>query len=77
MKGQGSQQEEIYGAITLIILGLILLFEGPGRLTMWLIPGAEEAPSFHTAGRTLMIGGGASFVVGAAMAWHVWWTRPK
>ena len=70
------QTEEKSGAIVLIGAGLFMLLKGPGLLAVWLIPGAEEAPSFDSAGRTLMIGGGVMLIAGAAMAWHAW-ARPK
>ena len=70
------QTEEKSGAIVLIGAGLFMLLKGPGLLAVWLIPGAEEAPSFHTAGREPMIAGGVMLVCGAAMAWHAW-ARPK
>ena len=59
-------------AVALIVGGLFMLFKGPGLLAMWLIPGAEEAPSFDRAGRTLMIAGGVMLIAGAAMAWRAW-----
>ena len=63
-------------AVALIGGGLFMLFKGPGRLAMWQIPGAEEAPSFDTAGRQLMIAGGVMVIAGAAIAWRAW-ARPK
>jgi len=63
-------------AVALIGAGLFSLFKGPGRLAMWQIPGAEEAPSFDTAGTTLMIAGGVMLIAGAAIAWRAW-ARPK
>jgi hypothetical protein len=66
------QQEQKSGAIVLIIVGLFMLFKGPGRLVMWQIPGAEHAPSFDSAGGTLMMAGAVIVVVGATMAWHAW-----
>ena len=69
-------QEKKVNAIVAIVGGLFMLFKGPGLLAMWLIPGAEEAPSFDSASRTLMIGGGVMLIAGAAMAWHAW-ARPK
>jgi len=70
------QQEKKSWAIVLIVAGLFMLFKGPGRLAMWQIPGAEEAPSFDTAGRTLMIAGGVMIIAGAAIAWRAW-AHPK
>jgi hypothetical protein len=69
-------QDKKINAIVAIVGGLFMLFKVPGLLAMWLIPGAEEAPSFDTAGRTMMIGGGVMLIAGAAMAWHAW-ARPK
>jgi hypothetical protein len=66
------QQEQKSGAVVLISVGLFMLFKGPGRLVMWQIPGAERAPSFDSAGRTLMMAGAVVLVVGATMAWHAW-----
>ena len=71
-----SQQEQKSWAIALIGAGLFMLFKGPGRLVMWQIPGAEEAPSFDTVGRKLMIAGGVMVIAGAAMAWRAW-ARPN
>ena len=70
------QQEQKSWAIVLIVSGLYLLLKGPGLMAMWLIPGAEEAPSFHRVGRQLMIAGGVMLIAGAAMAWLAW-ARPK
>jgi len=63
--------EKKSAAIVLIIAGLFML-KGPALLTMWLIPGAEDAPSFAKGSMELMIAGGVMLVVGAAMAWHAW-----
>ena len=69
-------QKKKVNAIVLIGAGLFGLFKGPGRLAMWQIPGAENAPSFDIAGRQLMIAGGVMLIVGAAMAWRAW-ARPN
>jgi hypothetical protein len=71
-----ASQEKKVNAIVLIGGGLFMLFKGPGRLAMWQIPGAENAPSFETVGRQLMIAGGVMLIVGAAMAWRAW-ARPN
>jgi len=69
------QQEKKSGAIALIGAGLFGLLRGPGLLAMWLIPGAEDAPSFGKSNMQLMVAGGVMLIVGAAMAWHAW-ARP-
>ena len=69
-------QKKKSNAIVLIVGGLFMLLNGPMLLAMWLIPGAEEAPSFDRAGRTLMIAGGVMLIAGAAMAWRAW-ARPN
>ena len=71
-----SQQEQKSNAVVLIVVGLFMLLKGPMLLAVWAVPGAEEAPSFDSAGRTLMIAGGVMIIAGAAIAWRAW-VRPK
>ena len=58
-------------AIVLIGAGLVML-RVPALLTMWLIPGAEDAPSFAKRSTELVIVGGVMIIAGAALAWHAW-----
>ena len=69
-------QDKKVNAIAAIVSGLFMLFNGPMLMVVWAVPGAEEAPSFDYASRTIMIGGGIMLIAGAAMAWRAW-ARPN
>lgn len=71
------QQEQKVWAIVLIVIGLFGLLRGPGLVTLWLIPGAENAPSFGKLNMQVMIAGGVALIAGAALAWHAWRARPS
>jgi|SoiMethySBSTD1v2_1073268.scaffolds.fasta_scaffold1033160_2 hypothetical protein len=70
------EQEKKAWAIVLLGFGLFMLLKVPERFALWAIPGVEDAPSFGKLGMQLMIIGGVSLVLGAAMAWWAW-ARPK
>jgi hypothetical protein len=77
MKWQTSvKQEQRIWALILIGAGVIGLLRVPGLITTWLIPGAENAPSFAKLNLQLMVVGGAALIAGAALAWFGW-RRPR